>query len=242
MNILLRSRVPNALYQVSRFPVSELWRRRLSNVFLTYVDMAAILVNSHQPYWINWIPYIDNYSGEIWLKLAQGLQWRSHLKYIFMWPWSKGQRPSINPEVDIFPCFWLIKYLCISLQQFLKHWILISFPYTCKYIRSQFGLCRKFGSQLRIIIWMRLIIGLESSMLYTKFQGSQFLSSGKKVFKRFIPYMFLVATLVSRYIWINCLSPYLRRLNMKYGYNWPNSLCREVIWNMNLNNSGGFKF
>lgn len=40
----------------------------------------------------------------------------------------KDQRSSINPEVEI-PCIWLIKYMCISLQYFLKNQLFNIYPY-----------------------------------------------------------------------------------------------------------------
>ena len=62
----------------------------------------------------------------------------------------------------------------------------IIFPW--RYIRKPtWPLCRKVKGQLRIIIWIYLV-GVKSRMLYTKFQISLFLGSGKD-FKGFLPYI-----------------------------------------------------
>ena len=139
--------------------------------------------------WINIYPIHLQINWRNLANLTRGFrgEFPSHLKCVFMWPWNKSQSFYINLKVDVFPYFWLIKYLCkydtSAFNSSQKIDFSIFFPYKC-IRKSIWPYQRKFKGQLQIINWMKLI-GLKSPKLYTKFQGSQFLGSGAEDFQRF---------------------------------------------------------
>ena len=144
--------------------------------------------------------------------MAQEFQ-RSHLKHVFMWPWNKGKRSSINPEVDKFPCFWIPKNLYISLQ-YLKKWLFNIFSHKC-IKKSIWPFHRKFKGQLRNIIWMKLT-DLESHWFIPSFKIPSF-SVIEKIFKGFF-FIYGHGSHLGQQTgtsWTNFRSP-RNRLNIKY--------------------------
>ena len=75
--------------------------------------------------------------------------------------------------------------------------------------REQSWPCCKVGQgHPKKIIWTNFV-GPESLMLYAKFEVISLLISEKKIFKGFLPYMCMVAVLMTRTIWTNfhCYNP-----------------------------------
>ena len=85
-----------------------LWRRRFSNSFyhiwtwplsLSSKEIQLNKCFSSWPQRVKYKIYRNRPTGEVVRKCE------------FMWPWNIGQRSATNPDIAIFPCSWLIKYL-----------------------------------------------------------------------------------------------------------------------------------
>ena len=86
--------------------------------------------------------------------------------------------------------------------------------------------CRKIGQgQLRVIIYINFV-EFRYIMLHAKFQDHKTISSIGKDFWRFLSYMGMAAILVN---YIYFLSPFPRRLQMKFGVEWPSGFREEDV-------------
>lgn len=92
-----------------------------------------------------------------------------------------------------------------------------------------------YSGQLRITIWITLV-GLELSMIHTKFRDSLSLGFGQDniwFLKGPLRYTSLASILPNELepVWTNLNCPELREQNMKYGYNRSTGFEGEVVWN-----------
>ena len=91
--------------------------------------------------------------------------------------------------------------------------------------------CRKIGiGQPRVIIWTNYDV-LESQMLHTKFRGNQSDGSGEEDFWRVFTIYGRGGHLghVTQMTQTNFHSPYPRRLQIKFGFDWPSSFWEEDV-------------
>ena len=69
-------------------------------------------------------------------------------------------------------------------------------------------------------------------MLHTNFGGNRPTGSGEEDFLRFLPYMGMAAILVMTWtIYTNFRSPFLMRLHIKFGFDWPSGFREKIFEN-----------